>query len=59
MRTDWDDIRPAGYAGSKDIGLSCVVNDSDGSGRKGWLSYMGGIANGKGPAQFGDAILKN
>ncbi|MBM7566968.1 sugar-binding protein [Paenibacillus sacheonensis] len=54
---DWDDIRPAAYAGSKDIGISFVINDSDGSGRKGWLSYMGGIANGKDPAQFGDLIL--
>ncbi|NBD27689.1 sugar-binding protein [Paenibacillus glycinis] len=56
---DWDDIRPAAYAGAKDLGLSFVVNDSDGSGRKGWLSYMGGIANGKDPAQFGDLILAN
>ncbi|MBO7746974.1 hypothetical protein I8J29_22480 [Paenibacillus sp. MWE-103] len=56
---DWDDVRPAGYAGSKDVGLAFVVKDSNGSGRKGWLSCMGGIANGKDPAQFGDAILKN
>jgi len=53
----WSEIMPAAYRDAKDIGIAVVVNDSDGSARKGWIKYMDGIASGKDPAQFGDLLL--
>ncbi|MBB6732341.1 hypothetical protein H7C18_15580 [Cohnella sp. CBP 2801] len=40
-----------------DLGFTLLVNNNDGFGRTGWLSYMYGIATGKNPYQFGDLIL--
>jgi hypothetical protein len=39
-------------AGGQFIGLSLLVNDNDGRGRKGALSWGGGIAEGKDPQQY-------
>lgn len=53
----WSEVLPEGYEDASDLGIALVINDSDGTGRKGWANYMGGIATGKDPAQFGDLIL--
>jgi len=44
-------------ADGTDLGFTLLVNNNDGFGRTGWLSYMYGIAAGKNPYQFGDLIL--
>ncbi|MEK0314597.1 chitobiase/beta-hexosaminidase C-terminal domain-containing protein [Cohnella sp. 56] len=46
-------------ADGTDLGFTLLVNNNDGFGRTGWLSYMYGIATGKNPYQFGDLILTN
>jgi hypothetical protein len=40
------------FAGGQFIGLSLLVNDNDGLGRKGALSWGGGIAESKDPEQY-------
>ncbi|MEK0314598.1 chitobiase/beta-hexosaminidase C-terminal domain-containing protein [Cohnella sp. 56] len=44
-------------ADGTDLGFTLLVNNNNGFGRTGWLSYMYGIATGKNPYQFGDLIL--
>jgi hypothetical protein len=39
------------------IGASLILNDNDGTGRKGWLSFGGGIAEEKNPASFRQLIF--
>jgi hypothetical protein len=63
MAFPWDALGSLG-AGSPppdgtDIGFTLLVNNNDGFGRTGWLSYMYGIATGKNPYQFGDLIFAN
>ncbi len=40
------------------IGMSLVVNDNDGKGRKGYLHWADGIANGKNPEQYNWIVLQ-
>ena len=40
------------------VGLSLVVNDNDGQGRKGWLHWGGGMTKGKDAAQYNWVLLK-
>ena len=44
--------------GGENFGFSLIVNDNDGSGRKGYLEYTSGIGNGKNTALFGRIYLK-
>jgi len=53
----WAEIMPDQYKDVKDLGISFLINDSDGMGRKSWIKYMDGIAIGKDPSEFGDLIL--
>lgn len=53
----WSDILPSAFTGTKDLGIALVVNDNDGSARKGWIKYMDGIATSKDPLMFGDLML--
>lgn len=55
----WTDILPEGVQPSSDtaIGFSFLVNDNDGSLRRGWIEYMSGIGLTKDPTLFGDLIL--
>jgi len=39
------------------FGLSLLVNENDGSGRRGWIQYMDGIGGSKDPGLFGDLLL--
>ncbi|MFC3797963.1 sugar-binding protein [Cohnella sp. GCM10012308] len=59
MAIDWSDILPAGMTPSaaNAIGFSFLVNDNDGTGRRGWMEYMSGIGLSKNPELFGDLIL--
>ncbi len=41
-----------------DLGFSFLLNDNDGSERRVWMEYGGGIAGGKDPSLFVDMILK-
>lgn len=41
------------------IGFSFLINDDDGTGRRGWMSYMDGIASSKNPSLYGDLLLLN
>jgi hypothetical protein len=50
---DW---RPPATGGTV-VGFALVVNDNDGSGRKGWLQLFGGIGYGKDPTKYGLLIL--
>ncbi len=54
----WNDILPDGQTidEGSDIGISLLVNDSDGTGR-GWIEYMGGIGLSKDPGLFGDLVF--
>lgn len=40
------------------FGFSILVNDNDGTGRKGYLHWANGIGDAKDPAEFGGVILK-
>jgi len=44
--------------GGENLGFSLIVNDNDGSGRKGYLEYTSGIGNGKNTSLFGRIYLK-
>jgi hypothetical protein len=50
-----DGVWPA--QGSPCIGVSLLVNDNDGAGRKGWIEWSGGMAQGKNPLQFSPCYL--
>ena len=56
----WELLMADGSAPSADslFGFSLLVNEDDGSGRRGWIQYMDGIGyGGKNPALFGDLLL--
>ncbi|QHW33172.1 hypothetical protein GZH47_21890 [Paenibacillus rhizovicinus] len=53
------DARKPATADLTDLGISVIVNDNDGGGREGWISYMDGISSGKDPLKFGDLILSS
>ncbi|NBD28131.1 sugar-binding protein [Paenibacillus glycinis] len=53
------DARKPATADLTDLGISVIVNDNDGGGREGWISYMDGISTGKDPLKFGDLILSS
>ncbi|AIQ58724.1 hypothetical protein PBOR_18600 [Paenibacillus borealis] len=59
LEVKWQDILPAGMTPSATdaIGFSLLVNDNDGTGRRGWMEYMSGIGFSKNPNLFGDLIL--
>ncbi|WP_052702972.1 Ig-like domain-containing protein [Paenibacillus beijingensis] len=59
MAIKWTDILPVGMIPSTEyaIGFSLLVNDNDGSLRRGWMEYMSGIGLTKNPLLFGDLIL--
>jgi len=44
--------------GGENLGFSLIVNDNDGTGRKGYLEYTSGIGNGKNTSLFGRIYLK-
>lgn len=39
------------------LGFSLLINDNDGTGRRGWIEYMSGIGQSKDPFAFGDLVL--
>ncbi|RTE05421.1 sugar-binding protein [Paenibacillus whitsoniae] len=59
MAIPWTALLPAGIAptAGADFGFSLLINDNDGSGRRGWMAYMGGIGESKDPKAFGDLLL--
>ncbi len=59
MAVKWTDILPAGMipASGTDLGFSFLVNDNDGTLRRGWMEYMSGIGLTKDPNLYGDLIL--
>ncbi|MNF19435.1 hypothetical protein D3C80_2242310 [compost metagenome] len=61
MAIPWSALLPAGTtaAPGSDFGFSLLINDDDGSGRRGWMEYMGGIGSSKDPDAFGDLLLVN
>ncbi|OUS67634.1 hypothetical protein B1748_36050 [Paenibacillus sp. MY03] len=59
MAIPWDALLPAGVtaAPGSNFGFAMLINDNDGSGRRGWMEYMGGIGSGKDRSAFGDLLL--
>ncbi|MEF2247330.1 sugar-binding protein [Paenibacillus sp. IITD108] len=59
MAIPWDALLPVGVtaAPGSDFGFAMLINDNDGSGRRGWMEYMGGIGSGKDRSAFGDLLL--
>lgn len=55
----WGEVMPAGFKPErkKYIGVSMLMNDDDGTGRKGFLEYFSGIGKGKFPSEYANAIL--
>jgi hypothetical protein len=55
----WSDLLPDGMtaAPGSDFGFSMLINDNDGSGRRGWIEYMSGIGFTKDPSAYGDMVL--
>lgn len=53
-RIAWAELYPLAYDNSKPIRLSLVVNNNDGSGRKEYLEWGGGIAAEKDPSAYGE-----
>ena len=47
-----------GFARGDRLGLAFLVNDNDGSGRRGYLHWADGIGISKDPARFGLVELK-
>lgn len=39
------------------LGFSLLINDNDGTGRRGWIEFMSGIGVAKNPAFFGELLL--
>lgn len=51
----WTEILPTGYKElnlDRSLGFSLLVNDNDGSGRRGWIEYASGIGSGKDTSLF-------
>ncbi|MNO01013.1 hypothetical protein D3C81_2210460 [compost metagenome] len=59
MAIPWSALLLAGMtpAPGSDFGFSLLMNDDDGSGRRGWMEYMSGIGSSKDPDAFGDLLL--
>ena len=59
MAIPWDEIFYPDYdvTQNKQLGFSMMVNESDGTGRRGWIKYNGGIGSVKDAKQFGTMIL--
>lgn len=55
----WEELLPMDMSlDTGDLfGFSILANESDGTGRRGWINYMGGIADDKKPERFGDVVL--
>lgn len=55
----WTDILPSGMLPSSgtNLGFSFLVNDNDGTVRRGWMEYMSGVGLAKNPNLYGDLIL--
>lgn len=55
----WEELLPMDMTlDTGDIfGFSILANESDGTGRRGWINYMGGIADDKKPERFGDVVM--
>ncbi|NQX60539.1 DUF7594 domain-containing protein [Paenibacillus qinlingensis] len=48
----WSEISPVKEPGSNGMSLSLLVNDNDGSGRKGYIEWGSGIGSSKDPSKF-------
>ncbi|SDE70024.1 Glycosyl hydrolase catalytic core [Paenibacillus sp. UNCCL117] len=59
MAIPWDALLPVGVTAvsGTDLGFAMLINDNDGSGRRGWMEYMGGIGLSKDRSAFGDLLL--
>ncbi|NQX60788.1 S-layer homology domain-containing protein [Paenibacillus qinlingensis] len=54
----WTEILPNALTDVPErIGFSFLVNDDDGTGRRGWIEYMSGIGTSKNPSLYGDLLL--
>ncbi|WP_168735711.1 sugar-binding protein [Cohnella fermenti] len=55
----WDALLPDGMTAAvgADFGFSLLINDNDGTGRRGWIEYMSGIGEVKNTDEFGDLLL--
>ncbi|WP_168121431.1 discoidin domain-containing protein [Paenibacillus sp. HB172176] len=55
----WSDNLPPGMTAEEgtDLGFSFLVNDNDGSGRRGWMEFMSGIGAKKDVGLYGDLTL--
>jgi polygalacturonase len=54
----WSEILPNGVTTIPDrIGFAYLVNDDDGTGRRGWMEYMSGIGSSKNASLYGDLLL--
>ncbi|MDR6551043.1 chitobiase/beta-hexosaminidase C-terminal domain-containing protein [Paenibacillus qinlingensis] len=54
----WTEILPDALINAPErIGISFLINDDDGAGRRGWIEYMSGIGSSKNPSLYGDLLL--
>lgn len=55
----WEEVLPANQAPQAGgiLGFSLLINENDGSGRRGWMEYMSGIGSSKNTQLFGDLLL--
>ena len=52
FKIPWSELFANGYVPKDYLNLSVLVNDNDGSGRRGWLEYGGGIGYEKSAVYF-------
>lgn len=54
LKLPWKEVLPQGATISEDrpLGFSLLVNDNDGSGRRGWIEYASGIGLSKDSTLF-------
>ena len=59
-RMPWSEIFYDGYKVNPDgtFHFSALINDNDGTGRRGWIEYMSGIGSPKNASHFGKLILE-
>ncbi len=59
LRIPWSELFGEGYKASanSNFAFSFLVNDNDGTGRKGWVRYNEGIGYTKNPKEFGNLFL--
>ena len=55
----WEQILPTDVKPTEgfSLGFSLLINDNDGTGRRGWIEFMSGIGVAKNPAFFGELLL--